>query len=115
MEQPKYPPVGQRPTAVPDGVKAKVMWVAGNPVQPSIGYFVVLNASERDGVHLGDQFTLLRPRMRDDASGLWLPEQDIATTQVVRVNEHSATAVVIAQTMPAIKAGVDARLTARMP
>jgi len=115
MEAPKYPPVGQRAVAVPDGVKAKVLWVSGDPVQPSLGYYVVLNASERDGVHVGDQFTLLRPRMRDELSGLWLPEQDIATTQVVRVGAHSSTAVVIAQTMPAIAPGADARLTAKMP
>lgn len=115
MEAPKYPPVGQRAVAVTDGVKAKVLWVSSDPVQPTIGYYVVLNASERDGVHVGDQFTLLRPRMRDELSGLWLPEQDIATTQVVRVGAHSSTAVVIAQTMPAISAGADARLTAKMP
>jgi hypothetical protein len=115
LDAPKYPQAGARATPINDGVKAKVLWVSDNPVQPSLGYFVVLNASERDGVHLGDQFTLVRPRMRDDVSGLWLPEQDIATTQVVRVGEHSSTAVVIAQTMPAIAAGVDARLTAKMP
>jgi hypothetical protein len=115
MEAPKYPAVGQRAVAVTDGVKAKVIWVSGDPVQPSLGYYVVLTASERDGVHVGDQFTLLRPRMRDELSGLWLPEQDIATTQVVRVGAHSSTAVVIAQTMPAISAGADARLTAKMP
>jgi hypothetical protein len=115
MEAPKYPPVGQRAVAVTDGVKAKVLWVSSDPVQPTIGYYVVLNASERDGVHVGDQFTLLRPRTRDELSGLWLPEQDIATTQVVRVGAHSSTAVVIAQTMPAISAGADARLTAKMP
>ncbi|HSY82038.1 MAG TPA: hypothetical protein VK807_09760 [Gemmatimonadaceae bacterium] len=115
MEAPKYPAVGQRAVAVTDGVKAKVIWVSGDPVQPSLGYYVVLTASERDGVHVGDQFTLLRPRMRDEVSGLWLPEQDIATTQVVRVGAHSSTAVVIAQTMPAISPGADARLTAKMP
>jgi hypothetical protein len=75
----------------------------------------VLTASERDGVHVGDQFTLLRPKMRDEVTGLWLPEQDIATTQVVRVGAHSSTAIVIAQTMPAISAGDAARLTAKMP
>jgi hypothetical protein len=115
LDAPKYPPVGQRAVAVTDGVKAKVIWVSDDPVQPTLGYYVVLDASERDGVHVGDQFTLLRPRMRDDVSGLWLPEQDIATTQVVRVGAHSATAVVIAHTMPAISPGDFARLTAKMP
>jgi hypothetical protein len=115
MDLPKYPPVGQRAVAVNDGVKAKVIWVAGDPVEPTVGFFVVLSATEKDGVHVGDQFTLLRPRMKDENSGLMLPEQDIATTQVVRVSAHSATAVVIAQTMPAIQAGDAARLTAKMP
>lgn len=115
IDAPHYPPVGQRAVAVSDGVKAKVLWISGNPVQPSLQYFVVLDASEKDGVHLGDQFTLLRPRQRDDMTGLWLPEQDIATTQVVRVGTHSSTAIVIAQTMPAIAPGAAARLTAKMP
>ena len=115
LDAPKYPPVGQRAVAVPDGVKARVLYVSSNPVQSTVGFFVVLDASEKDGVHVGDQFTLLRPRVKDDMTGLWLPEQDIATTQVVRVGQHSATAVVIAQTMPAIGAGDAARLTAKMP
>jgi hypothetical protein len=114
-EQPHYPAVGQRAVAVSDGVKAKVLWVSDNPVQPALQYYVVLDATEKDGVHLGDQFTLLRPRMRDEVSGLWLPEQDIATAQVVRVGPHSSTAIIIAQTMPAITAGDAARLTAKMP
>lgn len=115
IDMPKYPPVGQRAVAVTDGVKAKVIWVSSNPVEPTLGFFVVLDATEKDGVHVGDQFTLLRPRVRDDLTGLWLPEQDIATAQVVRVGPHSATAVIIAQTMPAISAGAPVRLTAKMP
>ena len=115
VDAPKYPAVGQRAVAVTDGVKAKVIWVSGNPVEPTIGFYVVLNASEKDGVHVGDQFTLVRTRMRDEQTGLWLPEQDIATSQVVRVGAHSSTAVIIAQTMPAISAGAVARLTAKMP
>jgi hypothetical protein len=115
MEMPKYPAVGQRAVPVSDGMKATVVWVSEDPVQPNLGYYVVLSASEKDGVHVGDQFTLLRPRERDEMTGLWLPEQDIATTQVVRVGAHSATAIVIAQTMPAIEAGAAARLTAKMP
>ena len=31
MEAPKYPAVGQRAVAVTDGVKAKVIWVSGDP------------------------------------------------------------------------------------
>lgn len=115
LDAPHYPSVGQRAVAVNDGVKAKVLWVSSNPVQPSLGFFVVLDASEKDGVHVGDQFTLVRPRMKDELTGLWLPEQDIATTQVVRVTARSSTAVVIAQTMPAISPGDAARLTAKMP
>jgi hypothetical protein len=115
METPPYPTPGVRAVALDNGVKAKVLYVSSNPVQPTIGYYVVLSASERDGVHLGDQFTLLRPRMRDDVTGLWLPEQDIATAQVVRVGPSSSSAIVIAQTMPAISNGDDARLTAKMP
>lgn len=115
MDAPHFPPVGQRAVAVTDGVKAKVLWVSDDPVEPTLGYFVVLDVSEKDGVHVGDQFTLLRPRERDELTGLWLPEQDIATTQVVRVGAHSTTAIVVAQTMPAISPGAVARLTAKMP
>jgi len=115
VDVPKYPAVGQRAVAVSDGVKARVLWVSGNPVEPTLGFFVVLDASEKDGVHVGDQFTLVRPRLRDEMTGLWLPEQDIATAQVVRVGARSSSAVIIAHTMPAISAGAAARLTAKMP
>jgi hypothetical protein len=115
METPQYPERGQRPVAIDNGVKAKVLYVSSNPVQPTIGYYVVLSATERDGVRLGDQFTLLRTRMRDEVTGLWLPEQEIATAQVVRVGPSSTSAMIIAQTMPAIAIGDDARLTAKMP
>lgn len=114
LETPAYPPVGDRAVAAPDGVKGSVLWVSSNPVLPSLGYYVVLTPTEADGVRLGDQFSIIRPRMRNEATGLWLPEQDIATTQVVRVGPKSVTAVVIAQTMPAIMAGDAVRLTARM-
>jgi hypothetical protein len=115
LDQPRFPTVGQRAVPVTDGLKAKVLYVSDNPVQPALQYYVVLDATEKDGVHLGDQFTLLRPRMRDEVSGLWLPEQDIATAQVVRVGPHSSTGIIIAQTMPAITTGDAARLTAKMP
>jgi hypothetical protein len=115
LDTPAFPPVGQRATAVEDGVRASVLYVSSDPVLPSIGYFVVLSASERDNVHLGDQFTLFRARTRDDVSGLMLPEQQIATTQVVRVGPVSSTAVVLSETMPVIQPGAPARLTARMP
>lgn len=105
---------GTRPAAVGEGPRANVVWVKGDPILPSVSHFLVVSASESDGVRLGDQFTLYRP-VRELESGVTLPPQSIAVGQVVRVTPYGTTLVLVGQEQPAVRIGTSARLTAKMP
>lgn len=105
----------ERPAPVElGGVDAKVVWLRGDNVLPSLHQYIVLDRSARDGIKQGDQFTLLRrPRRRDD--GVVMPTEPIAIAEVVRVTPFGSTAMIIDQVQPAIREGNDARMTAKMP
>jgi LysM repeat protein len=103
-----------RPEPVQLGTQAKVVYIPANVALTSVLYYVVLDASAQDGVKVGDQFTLFRPRVRTDR-GVLLPEEPIALAQVVRVTDHGTTGLILDMRHPAIKKGTMARLTARMP
>jgi hypothetical protein len=105
---------GARPAAVSSGARGKVAWISEDPVLPSIQRYLVLTATGRDGVRPGDQFTLIRERMKS-ADGVQLPEDEIAVVQVIRVTNHGTTAMIIQQSQPAISLGTPARLSAKMP
>ncbi|HEY8311943.1 MAG TPA: hypothetical protein VIG47_15370, partial [Gemmatimonadaceae bacterium] len=91
----------------------KLLWIQGSPRLPSIQTYVIIGANEASGVRLGDQFSLLDdPGMRD---GHAVPIQSTATVTIVRVTPFAASAIVVHQTQPEIRAGMPARLTARMP
>lgn len=107
-------PAGGDLSTVGLGVTARIQWMRNNPLLPSIQQYVVLNASARDGIRLGDRFTFLRPRVRS-ADNVTLPEEEIAIGQVIRVTDRAVTAIVVDQTHPAIREGTLARLTGRMP
>ncbi len=112
-------PVEARPAPLTLGTEANVVFVADGAVQPSLGAYIVLDATAKDGVKLGDQFTLFRPRQHvqllETGQKVVLPEEPIALAQVVKVTDRGITAVVVDQRHPAIKVGTRARLTARMP
>jgi len=105
----------QRPTPVElGGVDAKVLWLRGENVLPSLHQYVVLDRSARDGIKQGDQFTLVRKAQRR-GDGVVLPTEPIAVVEVVRVTPFASTAMIIDQVQPAIREGNDARMTAKMP
>jgi hypothetical protein len=105
-----------RPTRVADGPTAKIEWIYGQPVLPSVGAFVVLATSARQGVRMGDEFTVFMPRRKaDDDRAPDDPEILISKLQVVRSTPYGVTAVVLGQEQPAIKEGMQARVTAKMP
>ena len=107
-------PVGGDLTPIELGVTAQIRWMRNDPVLASIQQYVVLSASDRDGIRLGDRFTFLRGRT-SVSKDLVLPEEEIAVGQVVRVSDRAVTAIVVSQRHPAIKEGTLARLTGRMP
>jgi hypothetical protein len=107
-------PADARPAPVDLGVRGRVIWVASHAVLPSVQHYLMIDASRKDGVSLGDQFTLMQERV-DLGQGTRLPEQPIALAQVVRVTERGATVMIVDQVQPKVREGMEARLTAKMP
>ena len=107
-------PTDARPAPVDLGVRSRVIWIASQSMLPLLQHYLLIDASRRDGVSLGDQFTVVRGRV-DLHSGIRLPEQPIALAQVVRVTERGATVMIVDQVQPKIREGMEARLTAKMP
>jgi hypothetical protein len=107
-------PTDARPAPVDLGVRSRVIWVASKAVLPSIQHYLLIDASRKDGVSLGDQFTVMRGRVSLDR-GVRLPEQPVALAQVVRVTERGATVMIVDQVQPKVREGMEARLTAKMP
>lgn len=109
----------ERPSPLTLGTESKVIYIPSRAVLPSIQHYVILDATMKDGVKVGDQFTLFRPRVKahvpDRGEQVVLPEEAIALAQVVKVTERGTTAVIVDERQPAIKEGTRARLTARMP
>jgi len=104
-----------RPQRVANGPSTVVKWVYGEPVLPSVGNFVVLGVSSRQGVRMGDEFIIYLPPPKPEEGQLADPEILISKAQVVRATPYGVTAVVVGQEQPAIKEGMAARVTARMP
>lgn len=107
-------PTDARPSPVDLGVRSRVIWIASQAVLPSVQHYLMIDASRKDGVSIGDQFTLVRERVELDR-GARLPEQPIALAQVVRVTERGTTVMIVDQVQPKIREGMEARLTAKMP
>lgn len=105
-----------RPLRVDSGPSTRIQWISGQPVLPSVGAYVVLGTSARNGVRMGDEFTVYMPRREsDDDRDPDDPEILISRLQVVRSTPYGVTAVVLGQEQPAIKEGMQARITAKMP
>ena len=94
-------------------VTAKVLWIQGSPRLPSVQTYVILSASESNGVRLGDQFTLFDDTRFSD--GTRAPLGATATVTVVRVTPYAATGTVVSQAQPEIRIGMPSHLTAKMP
>jgi len=116
----------QRVTAAPDlafpagtlspvvgGTRGKVVYVHNEPVLPSIGHYVIISPSSRNGVQVGDEITFIdNSTGREDDSPA--PPVTAAVAQVVRVTPFAATAIIIRQIQPTIRDGMPVRLTGKM-
>jgi hypothetical protein len=100
--------------AVSGGLTGRVIWAHYGAVLPGVQSVAIVDVGSQSDVRLGDVFTLLRPRTQHE-SGTWLPEKEIARGRVVRVTPQGATLLIIDQTEPAVRVGLTARLSARMP
>jgi len=107
----------QVPVPVASGATAKVRYIhRDQTVLPSLNYYVLFDLSAQDGLKIGDEIELFRPRVDDRRDiGPSIPEIAIARGQVVRVTPFGATARITSQELPAIRVGESLRITARMP
>ncbi|HEV7838635.1 MAG TPA: LysM peptidoglycan-binding domain-containing protein [Gemmatimonadaceae bacterium] len=101
-------------SAVAGGTRGKVVYVHDEPVLPSIGHYVLISSSSRNGIQVGDEITFI-----DNSTGR--EERDAAPPviagigQVVRVTPFAATTIIVRQTQPTIRDGMPVRLTGKMP
>jgi hypothetical protein len=72
---------------------------------------VVLSSEGGADVRVGDQFTLIDASVDESHPA---PPVPAAVAQVVRVTPYAVTALVVDHQQPTIRAGMPARLTARM-
>jgi len=107
-----------RPAPLLLGTEGKIMWLPSNVTVGDKQDYLVLDVGLKDGVKLGDQFTVYRPRTKlqlEDGSSVEIPEIRIGLVQIVKVTDFGATALVTDVRFPGITQGTPARLTARMP
>lgn len=106
------------PVRVPaaSGRTATIRSIVRDAVLPNLDYYVLFDLAQRDGMHVGDEVQIYRPRAVPTSDiGPAIPEVSIATGQVVRVTPNGATARITSQEQPAIRVGESVRVTARMP
>jgi LysM domain-containing protein len=94
---------------------AKVRWVVNEPVLPSVQAYVVIDASSRAAVRVGDEFAIFEPRRSGAEGEPTLPETAIGIAQVVRATPYGSTAIIIKHQQPAIRPGAHARVSAKTP
>lgn len=104
------------PVPITSTRSAKVRSIVRASVLPSLNYYVLFDLSSNDGMKIGDEVQIYRPRTEPKTDiGPAIPEVPIATGQVVRVTPFGATARITTQEQPAIRVGESVRVTARMP
>ena len=106
--------VTRTPQPVAAGMGGKVLLVHLDPVLPTVQHYVVLSPSSKNGVGIGDEFTLIDDTMgRDDPTPA--PPVSAAVAQVVKVTPYASTAIILRQIQPDIREGMPVRQTAKMP
>lgn len=106
----------EAPVPVATSRNAKIKSIVRESVLPSLDYYVLFDLTSTDGMKVGDEIEVYRPRTEPKTDiGPAIPEVAIATGQVVRVTPYGATARITSQQQPAIRIGESVRVTARMP
>jgi LysM repeat protein len=105
-----------RPTPFRDSRTATVKAIHMDAVLPAMNYEVLFDLGVADGMKIGDEIQIFRPRekaIQDERPAL--SEIPIANGQVIRVTSFGTTARVTYMEQPAIRVGESVRLSARMP
>ena len=104
-----------RPRAYSDNRTTRIRAIYRPAVLPSLNYDILFDLGSKDGMKIGDEIEMFRPReaaIQDERSAL--PEVHIGTAQVVRVTPYGSTARVTSQEQPAIRVGESVRVIARI-
>jgi LysM repeat protein len=107
-----------RPVAVAEGAgrSTRLLEIHRPAVLPSLDNFVLFDLTSADGMKVGDEVSIYRPRVEPKGDdGPTLPEVEIARAIVVRVTAYGSTARITSQDQPAIRTGESIRVVARMP
>jgi hypothetical protein len=99
---------------VSGGTRGKVIYVHEEPVLPSIGHYVLVSLSAKNGIKIGDEITFI-----DNSTGMEnetaAPPVVAGVGQVVRVTPYAASVLIVRQVQPTIRDGMSVRLTGTTP
>jgi LysM repeat protein len=103
------------PTPVKNGIVGDIRWIVNEPVLPPLEHYIVLTLTSQDGMKIGDQLELFRPRQKPADEGmLGIPEVHIGTAQVVRVTPRGTTAIITDLEQPKVDRSTRVRVIAKM-
>lgn len=103
---PSLPPKpAGRLTPVSGGAAGRIAWVANESLLPSLQHALIVDIGSGAGVRIGDRLTIYGP----DGNAV------VASADVVRVDLHSATVLVVRQSLPLLAAGLPVRVTEKLP
>jgi len=94
-----------RLTPVTDGPTGSVAWVASESLLPTLQHALILDMGAESGVRPGDRVTIY------GGNGTAV----VASADIVRVDRHSATALVVRQSLGSLAAGLRVRVTEKLP
>jgi hypothetical protein len=96
---------GDSLTPVPNGPWGSVVWVASGSQLPTLQHVLILDMGSEFGVRLGDRITIFG----SNGSAV------VASADIVRVDQRTATALVVRQTLGSLSAGLRVRVTEKLP
>jgi LysM repeat protein len=108
------PQLDKHPAAIEFGLETQLRWVQDTPVIPTLGSYMILSLTSRDGVVPGDQVTLLAPLGKGSAGEEHAPEV-AGVLQLLRVTPYGVSGILLGRTQASIATGMKGRLTAKMP
>jgi LysM repeat protein len=92
-------------TPVPNGPWGSVVWVASGSQLPTLQHVLILDMGSEFGVRLGDRITIFG----SNGSAV------VASADIVRVDQRTATALVVRQSLGSLTAGLRVRVTEKLP
>lgn len=103
------------PVAVAHGIEGEIRWISGEPVLPPLENYLLLTLTSRDGMKIGDQLELFKPREKSpDVGQPSSPEIFVGTARVVRVTAYGSTAMITKLEQPKVDKSTRVRVTMKM-